>query len=78
METKTLVCMDCGNEFQFTTKDQEFYQEKGFKAPKRCRTCRDIRKNNDASNGVEQHYDKQSGKQNYRDKKSFDRIERGY
>lgn len=45
-EDKTLVCKDCGAEFTFTAGEQEFYAEKGFvNDPKRCRNCRDARKN---------------------------------
>jgi CxxC-x17-CxxC domain-containing protein len=38
-EDKTLSCQDCGADFVFTTRDQEFFQEKGFAEPKRCRKC---------------------------------------
>ena len=42
---KTLVCKDCGQEFTFTAREQEFYAEKGFtNEPQRCKTCRDARK----------------------------------
>ena len=42
---KTMNCEDCGNEFIFTTGEQEFYAEKGFKnEPKRCNECRNLRK----------------------------------
>ena len=45
-EDKTLVCKDCGEEFFFTAREQEFYQEKGFEnEPQRCKACRDKRKN---------------------------------
>ena len=41
MEDKTLVCVDCGNEFIFTASEQEFFAEKGFtNEPKRCADCR--------------------------------------
>jgi NAD-dependent SIR2 family protein deacetylase len=40
MADKQLSCIDCGKEFTFTEKDQEFYKEKGFEQPKRCWTCR--------------------------------------
>ena len=37
MSDKTLVCRDCGQEFVFTTGEQEFYKEKGFtNEPTRC------------------------------------------
>ncbi len=33
-------CVDCGAEFEFTTREQMFYQENGWDAPRRCKTCR--------------------------------------
>lgn len=33
-----------GATFIHSVKDQEFYQEKGFEAPKRCRDCREAKK----------------------------------
>src|ERR1051325_10105770 len=47
---KTLTCVDCGAQFTFTARDQAFYQERGYSAPRRCRDCRDKRKS--ASGGV--------------------------
>lgn len=45
-EDKKIVCADCGNEFDFTVREQEFYQEKGFEnEPKRCQDCRRAKKN---------------------------------
>lgn len=45
-EDKTLVCLDCGNEFVFTAGEQEFYAEKQYQnEPKRCKDCRIARKN---------------------------------
>ncbi|MDL2293861.1 zinc-ribbon domain containing protein [Ruminococcaceae bacterium OttesenSCG-928-D13] len=44
-EDKTLVCKDCGQEFVFTSGEQEFYASRGFEnEPQRCKTCRDSRK----------------------------------
>ena len=43
-EDKVLKCVDCGSEFVFTARDQAFYQERGYSAPRRCRVCRDKRK----------------------------------
>lgn len=46
MQDKTLVCKDCGTDFAFTVRDQQFYAEKGFEnEPQRCRDCRTQRKN---------------------------------
>ncbi len=44
-EDMTLTCKECGNEFVFTSGEQEFYAEKGFSnLPQRCKSCRDARK----------------------------------
>jgi hypothetical protein len=43
-QDKTLVCRDCGIEFTFTSGEQEFYAERGFSEPMRCKPCRDARK----------------------------------
>lgn len=55
MEDKTLVCKDCGKQFVFTVREQQFYKEKGFdNDPIRCAECRKIRKqqkNNFGGNG---------------------------
>ncbi len=45
-EDKTLTCKECGNEFVFTAGEQEFFAAKGLdNEPKRCKACRDARKN---------------------------------
>ena len=41
---RTLTCADCGQEFVFTASEQQFYQERGFSDPRRCRSCRAARK----------------------------------
>jgi CxxC-x17-CxxC domain-containing protein len=41
---KTLTCADCGTQFIFTADDQEFYAQRGFTEPKRCRNCRSARR----------------------------------
>jgi len=43
---KMLNCADCGQEFVFSKNEQAFYAERGFtNEPKRCKNCRDKRKN---------------------------------
>ena len=43
---ETLVCKECGQEFTFTARDQEFYAKQGYEnKPQRCKACRDNRKN---------------------------------
>ena len=38
---KTLVCVDCGEEFIFSAGEQEFYKSRGLlNEPKRCPSCR--------------------------------------
>ena len=45
-QDKVITCCDCGKEFTFTAGEQEFYQLKGLtNEPKRCKECRDKRKN---------------------------------
>lgn len=46
MADKQIQCIDCSNAFDFTERDQEFFQEKGFEAPKRCKSCRAKKKAN--------------------------------
>lgn len=44
---KNLQCRDCGETFEFTAGEQEFFAEKGFtNEPSRCPACRAARKNN--------------------------------
>ena len=41
LQDEIIVCKDCGKEFTFTVRDQEFYKEKGYEhKPVRCRECR--------------------------------------
>ena len=45
MEDKKIICKECGEEFIYTTIEQEKYKEKGFvNDPVRCKFCRDKRK----------------------------------
>ena len=41
---KNLTCTDCGEQFVFTERDQEFYAQRGFTEPRRCASCRAIKK----------------------------------
>ncbi len=50
-QDKTLKCVDCGEEFTFTVREQQFYEEKGFtNEPKRCKECRDKKKQEKRNN----------------------------
>lgn len=41
----TIRCLDCGNTFIFTKSEAEYYNKNGWTAPKRCKNCRERRKN---------------------------------
>lgn len=41
---KEMKCL-CGKKFYWTAKDQEYYKDMGFSAPKRCMSCRKNKKN---------------------------------
>lgn len=44
-EDKVLICMDCGQDFIFSSSEQFFYWGKGLAEPKRCKSCRQFRRN---------------------------------
>lgn len=45
LKDKTIKCIDCGTEFLFTVREQQFYKEHDLNnEPKRCKQCRDKRK----------------------------------
>jgi CxxC-x17-CxxC domain-containing protein len=38
---RTLICKNCGKEFAFTAREQEFFASKGFSNdPTKCKECR--------------------------------------
>lgn len=39
-QDQQIQCKDCGRDFTWTASEQEFYQQKGFNAPVRCKDCR--------------------------------------
>ena len=41
---KQLTCLDCGGEFTFTTGEQRYFWAKGLSEPRRCKSCRMLRK----------------------------------
>lgn len=46
---RTLTCLDCGKEFIFTEGEQRFFWAKDLSEPKRCKSCRMIRRRNTIS-----------------------------
>ncbi|KKL94355.1 hypothetical protein LCGC14_1865470 [marine sediment metagenome] len=51
MPDKLLKCGDCGEMFTWSEREQEFYKEKDFTPPKRCKPCREKRKKDRANRG---------------------------
>ena len=48
---RPLPCSDCKQYFNFTTGEQEFYESKGWKDPRRCPDCRLKKKSNNSATG---------------------------
>jgi CxxC-x17-CxxC domain-containing protein len=49
---RVLKCVDCGSEFVFTSGEQLFFADKGFKnEPKRCKTCKSKRSQSGSGQG---------------------------
>lgn len=47
LKDKVIKCKDCGREFVFSVRDQEFYKKMNFdKEPVRCKDCRISKKRN--------------------------------
>ena len=44
VQDKSLVCVECGESFQFSADDQRYHEEKGYTEPKRCPACRQARR----------------------------------
>jgi len=51
MDSKWIVCVDCESKFEFTEGEQEFYRERSFQEPKRCKKCRVVRRQRRNSEG---------------------------
>ena len=41
---RVLICLDCGREFTHTSGEQRYFWAKGLSEPKRCKSCRMLRK----------------------------------
>ena len=39
-----ITCAECGDTFPFTEREQDYYRERGLSHPKRCKPCRDSRR----------------------------------
>jgi CxxC-x17-CxxC domain-containing protein len=50
-EDQQLMCSDCGQAFTFTSDDQNFFREHGYSTPKRCKPCRQAKKQEQSGGG---------------------------
>lgn len=46
LKIKVVKCIECHNEFALSIGEQEFYKSKKLLEPKRCPSCRRLRKLN--------------------------------
>jgi CxxC-x17-CxxC domain-containing protein len=52
LQDRTLTCRDCGQQFVFTSGEQEFYQSRGLmNDPSRCPECRRTHKQQRGGDG---------------------------
>ena len=59
---KTITCVDCGTEFVFTAREQEFYASRGLtNEPRRCADCRRARKSSREGGGGGGSYSSSAG-----------------
>ncbi len=43
-QDRTVICGDCGQGFTWTAREQDFFRERNFAEPKRCKECRQANK----------------------------------
>jgi len=48
-----LMCSDCGQSFTFSAEDQAFFNERGYSTPKRCKQCRQAKKQEQSGGGYQ-------------------------
>lgn len=64
METIILTCIQCEEDFEFSSDEQKKYHQRGFDPPLRCSICR---KNKDKKTGFVE-------KRKFKDKKKHYRL----
>lgn len=52
-QNRELTCVDCGQRFTWSADDQAFHREKGYSEPKRCKACRQAKREKRASADTE-------------------------
>lgn len=50
MADEAIKCVDCRNDFTFTESEATFFASKGLSKPRRCKTCRQKRRDARGSN----------------------------
>ena len=68
MPNEYKTCIDCGSEFEFTERDQEFCLKQGWTPFKRCKSCRVAKKarsENDQNRGNQNQNNQQDQYQPY-------------
>jgi len=43
-QDKLIACSDSGDNYVWSDEEQEFFKQKGYEQPKRCKPCRQARK----------------------------------
>lgn len=43
---KKMICIDCDKPFTWTTGEQAFFADRNFTEPKRCKSCREKKREN--------------------------------
>ena len=43
-EDRLMACIDCGENFILSAEEQAFFKERGYEQPKRCKPCRQAKK----------------------------------
>jgi len=46
-----LTCSDCGQEFVFTAGEQQFFEQRGYSSPRRCKPCRQAKQGSAGGGG---------------------------
>ncbi len=44
LQDRTITCVDCKTEFEWTAGEQKYYAERNLSSPKRCEPCRRVKR----------------------------------
>ncbi|MFP6570525.1 MAG: CxxC-x17-CxxC domain-containing protein [Dehalococcoidia bacterium] len=50
-QDRNIGCVECGEEFVFSSDDQQYHSERGYSDPKRCPSCRAARRSQGGGGG---------------------------